>query len=607
MARRSAFGAARRRRRRQLALLILAALLLVGAGALALRSSELVAGLARLALARAGVATETLTVRSLGLGGIVFEDVRLGGPTGPSADAVAVDWTLGGLLHGGLARLRVEGLHLAVAVNDGQLAIAGLPFAGGPGSGAPTLPFDRLELAGAQLSFANANLSATATIDAVMTPAADGSLHGAATIAGIVGPHGGTPMHLAAELPQWQLGTDRSLAATRAELTLPERGVTLSAADISLSFAGGAPSLTLHGALRDSTKPARWPPLTLALEGKSAANALIVTGHAESADRAVVLTLDGKHDLASRRGSLSVRAAPVIFAATGRQPGDLFPAFVASAPSRVTGSVAASGNIGWGGKSMATGLTLTLDGVGFESGVAAVEALDGTVSFDSLMPLRASRAQHLTATLRIASLPAGPLDLRFRLPGDDRLLIDTATLGLAGGMLSLAALSLQRDQPLDTALDIRSVDVGAALTLIGIDGLSGTGALDGRIPVRIDPAGVTISGGLLNATGPGTVRYSGAGLPAALTEAQGKAGDALTLTRQALADFRYTALRLTLDRSASGDGTLLIGLKGSNPAVLDNRPFDINIRLEANFDRLAALFLSGYTAADGLLRHAAGR
>jgi hypothetical protein len=185
--------------------------------------------------------------------------------------------------------------------------------------------------------------------------------------------------------------------------------------------------------------------------------------------------------------------------------------------------------------------------------------------------------------------------------------IDAATFGLAGGTLSLAALSLQRDQPLDTALDINSVDIGAVLTLIGIDGLSGSGALDGRIPVHIDPAGVTISGGLLNASGPGVVRYNGAGLPDAITEAQGKAGDALTLTREALADFHYTALRLTLDRAASGDGSLLIGLKGSNPAVLDNHPFDINIRIEANFDRLAALFLSGYTAADELLRHAASR
>jgi hypothetical protein len=66
-------------------------------------------------------------------------------------------------------------------------------------------------------------------------------------------------------------------------------------------------------------------------------------------------------------------------------------------------------------------------------------------------------------------------------------------------------------------------------------------------------------------------------------------------------------LTLTLDRAASGDGNLLVGLKGNNPAVLDGHPFDINIRLDANFDRLAAIFLSGYAAADDLLRKAAGR
>src|SRR5260221_6448718 len=238
MARRSAFGVVRRRRRRRLTLLVACAILLVGAGAMALRGRELAAGLARTALARAGVATEALTVRSLGFGGIVFDTVRLGGSAGPSADAVAVDWTLGGLLHGGLARLRVEGLRLAVALDRGELAIVGLPRAGGPASGAPVLPFDRLELAGAQLTFANAKFAAAATIDAAMTPTAGGGLRGSATIAGTVTPAGGAPMRLTAELPEWQLGSDGHLAATGAALTLPERGAALSASAVSLLFAG---------------------------------------------------------------------------------------------------------------------------------------------------------------------------------------------------------------------------------------------------------------------------------------------------------------------------------------------------------------------------------
>jgi len=154
-------------------------------------------------------------------------------------------------------------------------------------------------------------------------------------------------------------------------------------------------------------------------------------------------------------------------------------------------------------------------------------------------------------------------------------------------------------------LSVGAVDLGAILTLIGIDGLSGSGALDGTIPIRVEPAGMTIAGGRLVAAGPGVVRYTGAGLPDAITGAQGRAGDALTLTREALADFHYSSLTLALDRSPSGDGTLLVGLKGNNPAVLAAHPFDINIRLDANFDRLAEIFVSGYAAAEGLLRGAA--
>src|SRR5439155_816679 len=147
----------------------------------------------------------------------------------------------------------------------------------------------------------------------------------------------------------------------------------------------------------------------------------------------------------------------------------------------------------------------------FDGGLAGVSNLDGKVTFDSLLPPRTADAQHLTADLRIASLPPGPLDLRFDLPGRDRLVVDRATLGLAGGTLSLTGFALERGQP------------------------------------------------------------------------------------------------LALDRSPGGDGSLLVGLKGNNPAVLDGHPFDINTRLDANFDRLAAIFLSGYAAAEGMLRSAAGR
>jgi hypothetical protein len=608
--------AKRRRRRRRLyaALAAATALVLAVAVGAALRGRELAGDLVRAALARAGVATQALEVRSVGLGGISFGAVHLGDAEGPSASSVTIDWTLRSLWHGGLGRVRVDGLRLILRSGQDGLVIAGWPANSAPESTpiAAALPFDRLDLTDARLSFgatAKGDPTATLSLDATIAPGAGGVVSGHATIDGVVTAGGEAPTRIAADLPDWHLVSDESrlqITASHATLKLPERHIALSELSGSALLAGDAESFSLSGALRDETAPPAWPPLGVTVEGRREKGAFIIVGHGETADHAVVLALDGRHDLASGHGSLVVHAAPVIFKPDGRQPADLFPA-AGRALSRVDGSLAAIATVSWGGRNLATTLVVLLNGVGFEGGLAGVSDLNGKVTFASIVPLRTAEAQHLTATLRIASLPPGPLNLSFGLPSRDRLLVDRAALGLAGGTLSLTDLALARGEPLDTVLDVSAVDLGSVLTLIGIDGLSGSGALDGKIPLRVDPAGVTIAGGRLAATGPGVVRYTGAGLPEAITGAQGKAGEALALTREALADFHYSGLTLALDRSPSGDGSLLVGLKGNNPAVLDGHSFDINIRLDANFDRLATIFLSGYAAAEEMLRSAAGR
>jgi hypothetical protein len=616
MARRSRTGRARRRAWRSA---LYAALLVIGAAVLAvavlasLRGRELAGDLLRAALDRFGVATQSLEIRSVGLGSIALGAIHLGTSEGPSAAAVIVDWSPRSLRHGELGRMRIEGLRLTLRLDHGALAIAGLPLAGATStSGAPVPPFEQIDLVGAHLAFAGP-ATATAELDATITAGAGGGVSGWATIDGAVTTEGGAPTRIVADLPDWHLVNDGrrvQLAVARATLRLPARNAVLADVAASVLLAGDIDSLSLDGTLRDETVPPAWPSLALTLEGRrdpgAGGDALVVAGRGETPDHALVVTLDGRHDLASGHGSLTLHTAPVTFRPDGRQPADLFPA-IGDTVGRVTGSLAAVATASWGGKALATTLVLSLDRIGFDGGLATVSNLGGKVSFDALVPPHTPDAQHLTGLLRIASLPAAPFDLRFALPGRDRLLVDRATLDLAGGALSLNGVTLQHGQPLAATLDIRAVDIATVLTLIGIDGLSGSGALDGSIPIRVDPAGVTIEGGRLEATGPGFVRYTGAGLPAAITQAQGPSGDALRLTREALADFHYAALTLTLDRAASGDGSLLVALKGNNPAVLDGHPFDINIRLDANFDRLAAIFLSGYEAADGLLRKAAGQ
>src|SRR5258708_7512103 len=185
--------AKRRRRRRRLyaALAVATALVLAVAVGAALHGRELAGEVVRAALARAGVATQALEVRSIGLGGISFGAVHLGDAEGPSASSVTVDWTLRSLWHGGLGRVRVDGLQLTMRSGQGGLTIAGWPANSAPGDtlGGPALPFDRLDLTGAHLSFgatAKGDPTATLSLQATLTPGAGGVISRDATIDAVV-------------------------------------------------------------------------------------------------------------------------------------------------------------------------------------------------------------------------------------------------------------------------------------------------------------------------------------------------------------------------------------------------------------------------------------
>ena len=279
-------------------------------------------------------------------------------------------------------------------------------------------------------------------------------------------------------------------------------------------------------------------------------------------------------------------------------------AATATGADGASGALALTGSLSQGAKPSPSSLVLILKGVGIPGDVVSVSGIDGRIQLAALAPPRTATPQSITGMMAIAPLAPGRFTLTAGQPGNGSLRLEAARLELAAGTLSLPPLTLAAGQPVATVLALDAVDLGVILPLLGIDGLGGTGILDGHIPVRIDPSGVAISGGRLVARGPGVLHYTGSALPDAVP---GSAATTVSLLRQALADFHYTGLSLDLNRAVSGQGSLVITLKGANPAVLNNYPFALNIRVEADFDRLAGLLRLGYDTAGGMLRRGIGR
>ncbi|MDD3444820.1 MAG: YdbH domain-containing protein, partial [Zavarzinia sp.] len=176
-------------------------------------------------------------------------------------------------------------------------------------------------------------------------------------------------------------------------------------------------------------------------------------------------------------------------------------------------------------------------------------------------------------------------------------------IAAAGGTIAAENFDVELRQPaMHARFTVDGVDLGEVTRVLGIQGLDGTGVLDGTVPLSVAGEEVAITDAQLSARGPGVLRYRPDNLPPQIAQA----GAEVDLVLRALADFHYDSLGLTFGKAVGGEGFVRLAMAGANPAVMDSQPFNFNIRIESNFARLADLVLLGLRSAQDLLGRAAG-
>ena len=84
-------------------------------------------------------------------------------------------------------------------------------------------------------------------------------------------------------------------------------------------------------------------------------------------------------------------------------------------------------------------------------------------------------------------------------------------------------------------------------------------------------------------------------------------GDAVTLLLDALEDFHYSGLDMSLNKPIAGDTQITLRLQGNNPTLLEGHPFDLNISLTGNADPLLEALTIGRTMSNDFLRSITGQ
>ena len=548
------------------ALAVAALVLLAGAAALAAfavaRREALAGRAARALLASRGVSA-SFAVAELGWGGARLEDLRVGPPDAPAlvAPRVELAWSPAGLRAGRLDRIAAEAVRLEASLDARGLQLRGLG----------ALP--------------DSEAGADRTAGVLALPVATAELRGLEL-------HLETPLGALALSGRGELRRDED-GAPRFALALAAPALEIAGRArlerVELDAEGGLAELRARlrvARISDAREPALVAPLAVEVEVSGPLERLELAGAAWIAPGGIRGELRGVVEPMARRAELELRIPETELAGEAREPARVLP-FLAGRIERARGRVGAVGRASLEAGALRASADLALRDLDLRTPDLVLRRLNGVVRFEA-PPLRTPPRQ-LVAVAEIE----GALALRdglvsFELTRRGVVRVESATFALAGGRLRASGELALGAPDRELAVAAEGLDVAAILASLGFEGLSGTGTLEGTLPLRQHGARLSIDGGRLRATAPGVLRYRpGAGGVAVQRD------EKLGTVIGALDDLHYDELSLEVSGDTGEELSVKVHARGRNPGYQQGRPVVLNLDVRA---RLADLVRAGRAA-----------
>lgn len=386
-----------------------------------------------------------------------------------------------------------------------------------------------------------------------------------------------------------QAGVTWSVDTTGGALALKERGIKVAKPSFKLTSREDGFDYDLRLSGLDTGFETSL--LDLGIKGQMKGSRLSGTAQFDALGKSKTTLGSAKFsgDLNRQSYEADLNLGPVTFVPKGLQPSTLY-AGAKRYIRDMSGSIEIVGPVRWQAGKLSSDLKLGLIKISGRAGPLNVQNLSGVIDIDRPWPISTKPDQVLGIQQIVAGLPMTDALLRFELDGD-QLSIAEGKLNLAGGTAFLQpgtfSLTKPGQQPF---LDIKALSIGEMFKLVGVAGLSGEGSVSGRVPITLFPNGIIIDNANLTADAPGVLRYDKSQAPAAITSA----GGSVDLALQALSNFNYKELIVTLNRKLTGDAELTLHLLGSNPNFYEGYPVEFNLSLTGKLDEALRKGLAGY-------------
>jgi hypothetical protein len=311
----------------------------------------------------------------------------------------------------------------------------------------------------------------------------------------------------------------------------------------------------------------------------------------------VALTAGSPNQLPIVKASVTGQTAKLDMAATelGQGKADLLQLMpgLATSISKLSGSLAVSLAAEWSGPTMSSHGSITLKDVGGTIPSFTFEGLDSVVTLTSLVPLATADNQVLTMKRLQVSVPLTDGRVTFGLNKHRMLKVADAHWSVAGGTIGTYDQELDLYGPdQNLGVVVKNVDLAQLLMLANVSGLTAEGIVDGAIPLRRTKDIIRVEHGVLQTRAAGTIRYDPADPPSFL---QGQPGQGTAILRDALKDFHYQQLGLTIDGVLGGEEQIKLKLNGANPTLYGGIPVALNVNLTGALDSIARSSVEAYT------------
>jgi len=232
------------------------------------------------------------------------------------------------------------------------------------------------------------------------------------------------------------------------------------------------------------------------------------------------------------------------------------------------------------------------------------------MQFSNMFPLQSQGRQTLTVNKFDPGFPLEDGVIEFEMIPDG-VKVYSARWPLGDGFFSLDPFEwLYSNEVNRVVMRIENVSIGEFLKDVGDGALTATGNLEGTLPIVLSGVDVKVENGELLVKEGGRIQYQSKQLNS-ISELDGTDEKAVAAIRQgnyrdaafeALKDFEYDELRVTIDGPLDGAMGVFLKFDGKNKDVLGGQPFRFDIGLEGELLNILRSFNSNAQIKSELAR-----